>query len=85
MTARLLKLDEALYEALKAPLGLIVLGDWQLLQEAKERLQRDDPSMADLSILGPDLQGQVFLARKWELKKLWDLQGRENKESAQDG
>lgn len=59
--------EEALYAALRARYGLVVRGETAALQKARARLAKDDPAMGDLSILGPDSEGQIWLVRKDKL------------------
>ena len=59
--------SEVLYAALSAPFGLVVRGDLAALQRARSRLLRDDPALGDLSVLGPDGNGQLWLVRKDKL------------------
>jgi hypothetical protein len=56
--------SEALYAALRTPLGVVVRGDLQALQREKARLVREDEVLVTLSILGPDPSGQLWLVRK---------------------
>jgi hypothetical protein len=55
---------EALYAALRARWGLVVRGDLQALQREKARLAKDDPALGDLTLLGPDPEGRLWLVRK---------------------
>jgi hypothetical protein len=55
---------ETLYAALRARYGLVVRGDLQALQRERARLAKDDPALGDLSMLGPDENGQIWLVRK---------------------
>jgi hypothetical protein len=59
--------SEALYAALRTPLGVVVRGDLQALQRERSRLAREDEVLATLSILGPDPSGQLWIVRKDKL------------------
>ena len=59
--------SEVLYAALRAPFGLVVRGDLAALQRTRARLLRDDSALSDLSVLGPDERGQLWLVRKDKL------------------
>jgi len=56
--------SEALYAALRTPLGVVVRGDLQALQRERTRLAREDEVLATLAVLGPDEQGQLWIVRK---------------------
>jgi hypothetical protein len=56
--------SEALYAALRAKYGLVVRGDLQALQRERARLAKEDPALGDLTLLGPDENGQLWLVRK---------------------
>lgn len=53
-----------LYDALRAPFGLVVTGDVKRLRAAKAKLQPNDGALLDLAIVGPDRAGRVYLLRK---------------------
>ena len=59
---------EALYEALRAPFGVIVRGSVKALRKARETL-RADVAMMEMTILGPDGSGQIWLVRKDRLRE----------------
>lgn len=63
---------EALYEAARTTLGLIVRGNAKILREARGEL-RDDVAIADLAILGPDNEGNTWIARKGEIRCTLDV------------
>ena len=60
---------EALYAAALTPLGILVRGNAKRLREARSEL-RDDMAIADLTILGPDGQDNVWLVRKNEIRQM---------------
>lgn len=58
---------EALYAALAGRYGLVVRGDLAALQKARARLVKEDDAMAQVSVLGPDPEGRLWLVRKDKL------------------
>jgi hypothetical protein len=56
--------SEALYAALRTPLGVVVRGDLQALQRERSRLAKEDEILSTLAVLGPDPSGQLWLVRK---------------------
>lgn len=67
MSAQLATPEEALYAALSARFGLLVRGDLAALQRARTRLCKDDEAMSQVSVLGPDPEGRLWLVRKDKL------------------
>jgi len=65
--AQLASSEEALYAALSARYGLVVRASLGDLQKARARLTREDDAMAQISVLGPDPEGQIWLVRKDKL------------------
>lgn len=65
--AQLATPEEALYAALAARWGLLVRGDLAALQKARIRLAKEDEAMAQVSVLGPDPEGRLWLVRKDKL------------------
>jgi hypothetical protein len=63
-SAALCEPSEALYAALRARYGLVVRGGREALSREKARLAREDPALNDLTLLGPDENGQIWLVRK---------------------
>jgi len=55
--------EDLLYEALRAPLGLVVRADAQRLRRARTKLVANDPAVHELVIIGPDRSGQLYLLR----------------------
>ena len=62
--------EEILYDALRAPLGLVVTGDRQRLTRARTKLVANDPAMHELAIIGPDRSGNIYLLRTDAARKL---------------
>lgn len=58
---------EVIYEALHAGLGVVVTGSAKALRETRARLLASDPAVADLLVLGPSPQNEIFLVRKTKL------------------
>jgi hypothetical protein len=61
--------EEVLYEALRAPLGLIVRGSKQAIQKARNALAKSDPAISELALIGPDPQGQLYILRTDQARK----------------
>lgn len=59
--------EEALYAALAGRYGLVVRGDLAGLQKARARLVKEDEAMSQISLLGPDPEGRLWLVRKDKL------------------
>lgn len=62
--------EELLYAALKSPLGLVVRADKARLLKAKAKIAKTDAALLDLSILGPDRSGQLFIIRNAPARKV---------------
>jgi len=67
MTAQTASEPEVLYAALSARYGLVVRGDLVALQKARARLVKEDSAMSELTLLGPDERGQIWLVRRDKL------------------
>ena len=65
--AQLASPEETLYAALGARYGLCIRGSLQDLQRARARLVREDDAMTQISVLGPDPEGRIWLVRKDKL------------------
>jgi hypothetical protein len=63
----LLSEADALYAALSARFGLVVRGDLQAFTKARAALAKEDSAVAQISVLGPDENGQLWLVRKDKL------------------
>jgi hypothetical protein len=61
---------EALYAALSARYGLVVRGDLQALQRARQKFAKDDEALQQLSVLGPDTEGRLWLVRRAKLARI---------------
>jgi hypothetical protein len=63
----LLSEPEAIYAALSARYGIVVRGDLSAFTRERARLAKEDSAVAQLSVLGPDENGQLWLVRKDKL------------------
>ena len=55
--------ENLLYDALSTTFGLVVRGERKRFAQAKRRLLETDPAMHELTIIGPDNAGQIYLLR----------------------
>jgi len=55
--------EDLLYKALTSPRGLVVRADKVRLQRARSKLTKNDPAMLELTIIGPDPRGQLYVLR----------------------
>ena len=61
--------EEALYQALSSPLGLIIRGSKNALTRARSKLAQSDPAISELALIGPDPSGQLYILRTDQARK----------------